>query len=81
MGNLLLKGCVGVSRLAPVNGWQFDSKTEGNTVCRVNLVHSRLSPTRPFSKRSPTSCKRSPTSFHLFSCVSCLKRTFQGLDT
>ncbi|MDR1271043.1 MAG: hypothetical protein LBK82_16130 [Planctomycetaceae bacterium] len=40
----------------------------------VNLIHSRLSPTRPFSERSPTS-------FHLFSCVSCLKRTFQGLDT
>jgi hypothetical protein len=28
VGNLLLKGCVGVSRLALVNGWQFDSKTE-----------------------------------------------------
>ncbi|MDR1270341.1 MAG: hypothetical protein LBK82_12535 [Planctomycetaceae bacterium] len=40
----------------------------------VNQVHSRLSPTRPFSERSPTS-------FHLFSCVSRLKRIFQCLDT
>ncbi|MDR1269450.1 MAG: hypothetical protein LBK82_07985 [Planctomycetaceae bacterium] len=28
----------------------------------VNLVHSRLSPTQPFSERLPTSCKRLPTS-------------------
>ncbi|MDR1140082.1 MAG: hypothetical protein LBL62_00215 [Planctomycetaceae bacterium] len=40
----------------------------------VNLIHCRLSPTRPFSERSPTykrlptSCKRLPTSFD-FSCV------------
>jgi hypothetical protein len=33
VGNLSLKGCVGDSRLAPVGGWQFDSKTEGNTIC------------------------------------------------
>ncbi|MDR1271185.1 MAG: hypothetical protein LBK82_16865 [Planctomycetaceae bacterium] len=40
----------------------------------VNLVHSRLTPTQPFSKRLPTS-------FREFSCVSRLKRTFQYLDT
>ncbi|MDR1270466.1 MAG: hypothetical protein LBK82_13170 [Planctomycetaceae bacterium] len=30
----------------------------------VNLVPSRLSPTRPFSERSPTSINRSPTSIN-----------------
>jgi hypothetical protein len=34
VGNRSLNGCVGDSRLASVDGWQFDSKTEGNTICR-----------------------------------------------
>jgi hypothetical protein len=34
VGNRSLNGCVGDSRLVSVGGWQFDSKTEGNTNCR-----------------------------------------------
>ncbi|MDR1268739.1 MAG: hypothetical protein LBK82_04375 [Planctomycetaceae bacterium] len=56
-------------------------KRKAIQIAVVNLIHSRLSPTQPFSerlptfyKRLPTFCKRLPTSFHEFSCVLCLKR-------
>ncbi|MDR1269739.1 MAG: hypothetical protein LBK82_09450 [Planctomycetaceae bacterium] len=75
MGNLSLKGCVGKADFASVNGGQFDSKMVGNPICRCESNSlSASTPTQPFSERLPTS-------FHLFSCVSRLKRTFQCLDT
>ncbi|MDR1268206.1 MAG: hypothetical protein LBK82_01660 [Planctomycetaceae bacterium] len=45
MGNLLLKGCVGVSQLAPVNGGNLIPKRLAIPFAVVNPVHCRLSPT------------------------------------
>ncbi|MDR1269595.1 MAG: hypothetical protein LBK82_08725 [Planctomycetaceae bacterium] len=66
MGNLWLKGCVGVSRLAPVNGGNLIPKRKAIPFTVVNPAHCRLSPTRPFSEKSPTykrllTYKRLPT--------------------
>ncbi|MDR0336654.1 MAG: hypothetical protein LBI18_06145 [Planctomycetaceae bacterium] len=45
---------VGVSRLAPVSGWQSDFKPFGNTNCRPNTRASCLTATQPFGERLPT---------------------------
>jgi hypothetical protein len=41
---IFIHGCVSDSRLAPVVGWQLDSKPFGNTNCRPKTGANRLSP-------------------------------------
>ncbi|MDR1270781.1 MAG: hypothetical protein LBK82_14795 [Planctomycetaceae bacterium] len=38
----------------PVYGRKLSTQTLGTPIIIVNLIHCRLTPTRPFSKRSPT---------------------------
>ncbi|MDR1269934.1 MAG: hypothetical protein LBK82_10445 [Planctomycetaceae bacterium] len=51
----MLKGRVGVSRLVlcfrQTTGFQNSRQSQ---IAAVKLVHCRLTPTRPFSERSPT---------------------------
>ncbi|MDR0336585.1 MAG: hypothetical protein LBI18_05795 [Planctomycetaceae bacterium] len=54
VGDVSPKHHVGDSRLAPVSGWQSDSKPFGNTNCRPNTRASCLTATQPFGERLPT---------------------------
>ncbi|MDR1268094.1 MAG: hypothetical protein LBK82_01085 [Planctomycetaceae bacterium] len=55
VANRSLNGCVGVSRLCPcfrlTTGFRINCQRK---IAIVNLVHCRLTPTRCFSKTSPT---------------------------
>ncbi|MDR0338626.1 MAG: hypothetical protein LBI18_16260 [Planctomycetaceae bacterium] len=47
VGDVSPKHHIGESRLAPVSGWQLDSKPLGNTNCRPNTRSSCLTATQP----------------------------------
>ncbi|MDR1270287.1 MAG: hypothetical protein LBK82_12260 [Planctomycetaceae bacterium] len=73
-------GYLSKSPLGGCAGWLIiDSKTEVNIVSVVNLIHSRLTPTRPFSERSPTYKK--VAYFYGCSLYDCLLLTKFQIET
>ncbi|MDR0335897.1 MAG: hypothetical protein LBI18_02295 [Planctomycetaceae bacterium] len=60
MGDVSPKHHVGVSRLDSVFGLQFVLPNGLESDCQPNKGAGRLSPTRPFGERSPTSKEGCP---------------------